>query len=230
MGWTGTVGEPGDIANYTAVFRLQQPAGAHPRKVVKRNRQPVSCAPCRARKLKCDRQQPCGACTKRSEDGACNFSPSAAPGTASAAAAPAVTNGGGPSAGKTGPSGRHEVQNRLHRLEEMVNGLVSHTAAKKKKSTAAGNGVASHTPESLQTAGSAGQEDSPAKDTSSQPEMPGAHLNTRDEEIQFIGTTNWAAVLESIRDIQGYLEGEHEEFPMLVTPEDQQCVAGSTLR
>lgn len=227
MGWTGTVGEPGDIANYTAVFRLQQPAGAHPRKVVKRNRQPVSCAPCRARKLKCDRQQPCGACMKRSEESACNFSSAPAMGTTASAppGAAAAANGSGPSAGKAGPSGRHEVQNRLQRLEEMVNGLVSHTAAKKKGATSS-DGVASNTPESLQNFGSTGQEESPPKDASSQPQMPGAHLSTGDEEIRFVGTTNWAAVLESIRDIQGYLEGEHEGLPILMTPEEQQCVAG----
>ncbi|EOO00357.1 putative fungal specific transcription factor domain-containing protein [Phaeoacremonium minimum UCRPA7] len=230
MGWTGTVGEPADITNYTAVFRLQQPGGAHPRKVVKRNRQPVSCAPCRARKLKCDRQQPCGACVKRSEEGACNFSSAAAaaaPGAA-ASAAPAATNGGSSSAGKAGPSGsgsRHEVQSRLQRLEEMVNGLVSHTAAKKKSTSSSSNGGASQTPESLQV-NSAGQEGSPAKDTSTEPQMPGAHLSTGDEEIRFVGTTNWAAVLESIRDIQGYLEGEHEGLPILMTPDEQQCVAG----
>lgn len=42
-------------------------------KVAKRNRQPVSCLPCRTRKLKCDRGHPCDACTKRGDDDSCVY-------------------------------------------------------------------------------------------------------------------------------------------------------------
>ncbi|TIB93999.1 hypothetical protein E3Q19_00647 [Wallemia mellicola] len=36
-----------------------------------RNRQALSCTECKRRKIKCDRQQPCGACTKRHEEHKC---------------------------------------------------------------------------------------------------------------------------------------------------------------
>lgn len=41
----------------------------------KRNRILLSCAPCRASKLKCDRQQPCGQCAKKDRSDACEYAP-----------------------------------------------------------------------------------------------------------------------------------------------------------
>ena len=64
-----------DIAQFTSVFRAQSLSDQH-RKVTKRNRQPVSCLACRARKLKCSRTLPCAACTKRGDGDACKFGPS----------------------------------------------------------------------------------------------------------------------------------------------------------
>ncbi|KAJ3546507.1 hypothetical protein NM208_g1972 [Fusarium decemcellulare] len=54
---------------YTAVFRTTQ------QRRIKRNRPTVSCSTCRTRKLKCDRQHPCGACQRRGEETACQFDP-----------------------------------------------------------------------------------------------------------------------------------------------------------
>jgi len=42
-----------------------------------RNRDPVSCQPCRARKVACDRQQPCGSCVKHKSPEKCNFTKTA---------------------------------------------------------------------------------------------------------------------------------------------------------
>ncbi|KAJ4220931.1 hypothetical protein NW759_007001 [Fusarium solani] len=58
-----------DLSKYTTTFRASQP------RRIKRNRQTVSCCNCRSRKLKCDREQPCGACRKRGEENACRFGP-----------------------------------------------------------------------------------------------------------------------------------------------------------
>ncbi|KXH66184.1 hypothetical protein CSAL01_05327 [Colletotrichum salicis] len=81
-----------DIAQFTSVFRAQSLSDGQ-RRVTKRNRQPVSCLTCRARKLRCDRALPCGACVRRGDEGACKFGPAAsasvsasAPGFASASA------------------------------------------------------------------------------------------------------------------------------------------------
>ncbi|KAG9258563.1 uncharacterized protein F5Z01DRAFT_202367 [Emericellopsis atlantica] len=47
------------------------------RKVEKRNRPPVSCEPCRTRRLKCDRSLPCESCSKRDKAASCHYAPNA---------------------------------------------------------------------------------------------------------------------------------------------------------
>ncbi|KXH63808.1 hypothetical protein CNYM01_02264 [Colletotrichum nymphaeae SA-01] len=86
-----------DITQFTSVFRAQSLSDGQ-RRVTKRNRQPVSCLACRARKLRCDRALPCGACVRRGDEGACKFG-AAAPASASTSAStsasvPASTPGG----------------------------------------------------------------------------------------------------------------------------------------
>ena len=86
------------IQPFTSVFR----AGGANR--IKRSRPPVSCRACQRRKSKCDRQRPCGACEKRNEGAQCHF--------------------GSHSAGNGGhEGGRHEIQARVNKLEELVRGL-----------------------------------------------------------------------------------------------------------
>ena len=94
-----------DISNFTGVFRANL-TGSN-RKVTKRNRQPISCASCRARKAKCDRQQPCGACTKRGDTSSCEYG------------AKAILPGP-----RSRDSAKSEAQIRLQRLEEMVSGII----------------------------------------------------------------------------------------------------------
>ncbi|KAG5291502.1 C6 transcription factor [Histoplasma ohiense] len=70
------------------------------RRVHKNPRVPLSCGPCRARKLKCNRQQPCHNCISRGHDDLCVFAN-----------------------GKTPRSNAMQTQGmecRLHRLEELV--------------------------------------------------------------------------------------------------------------
>ena len=86
-----------DVSQFTTVFRASEPPK------VKRNRQPISCIGCQKRKSRCDRRQPCSACEKRGEDGACLFGPA--------------------SASATGNFNRTEVQSRLTRLEQLVREL-----------------------------------------------------------------------------------------------------------
>src|ERR1700753_4058894 len=81
------------------------------RVIRKRNRIPLSCAPCRHRKLKCNRQQPCDNCIKRGDVGTCTY---AAP------AARKKSSISSPSA--TGPD---EMQNRIDRLENLVLSLMT---------------------------------------------------------------------------------------------------------
>ncbi|KAK7423525.1 hypothetical protein QQX98_000983 [Neonectria punicea] len=87
-----------NLAQFTNNFRVSKS------RRVKRNRQTVSCTTCRARKSRCDRQQPCGACEKRGDGAICRFDSSPR---------------GGPTTG-----GRREIQSRLRKLEDMVRGIL----------------------------------------------------------------------------------------------------------
>ncbi|KAL2876043.1 hypothetical protein SGCOL_008747 [Colletotrichum sp. CLE4] len=85
-----------DIAQFTSVFRAQSLSDGQ-RRVTKRNRQPVSCLACRARKLRCDRALPCGACVRRGDEGACKFGPAASVSASAPASAPASASASTPS-------------------------------------------------------------------------------------------------------------------------------------
>lgn len=80
------------------------------RVVRKRNRVPLSCYPCRQRKLKCDRSHPCSNCVKRegSDANACSY------------AAP-TSRKKGQNQGEPTPD---DMQNRIDRLEGLVLSLM----------------------------------------------------------------------------------------------------------
>ncbi|KAI9053864.1 hypothetical protein LZ554_002811 [Drepanopeziza brunnea f. sp. 'monogermtubi'] len=77
--------------------------------VRKRIRVPLSCAPCRHRKLKCNRSHPCESCIRRGDASSCSY------------AAP-VTRKKTQSRGASGPD---EMQNRIDRLEGLVLSLMT---------------------------------------------------------------------------------------------------------
>ncbi|SPO01808.1 uncharacterized protein DNG_04481 [Cephalotrichum gorgonifer] len=85
----------------TSVFRLYRTGDVD--KVAKRNRRPVSCHTCRARKLKCDRKQPCRSCIDRGNGETCAFD-------ASCAVKP-----------------RQEIELRLQQLEQTVREIPTNT-------------------------------------------------------------------------------------------------------
>lgn len=91
----------GDIAPYTTVFRVGE------RNKVTRNRQAISCWSCQRRKMKCDRQHPCGACERRGEADDCKFSAKAVGAN----------------------STRKEVQQRLNQLEALVKDLADRSSS-----------------------------------------------------------------------------------------------------
>lgn len=86
------------------------PDGHQFRVVRKRNRVPLSCAPCRHRKLKCNRGQPCDNCTKRGDTQSCNY------------AAPKNRKSAGANIANQSPD---DMQNRIDRLEGLVLSLMT---------------------------------------------------------------------------------------------------------
>ncbi|KIW63072.1 hypothetical protein PV04_09950 [Phialophora macrospora] len=85
-----------------------QQAGADP-KLRRRNRQPLSCGPCRLKKLKCDRGHPCETCVKRGNEAQCTYGKVSSAKALDAAA-------------KSAKRGR--AQERLGRLEQLVMQMV----------------------------------------------------------------------------------------------------------
>ncbi|KAF3762907.1 hypothetical protein M406DRAFT_264595 [Cryphonectria parasitica EP155] len=156
-----------DVADYTGVFRLTSTSEPH-RKVIRRNRQVVSCLPCRSRKLRCDRQQPCASCVKRHDEASCKFflwSPAAA-------------------------VQKSEVQARLQVLESLVSGLMHQDGA------------------------------SPGGD----PVVGSGHLSKEGNEVRFVGATSYEAVLDCIRDLQGFVDASTAATTsyLLLGPADQR--------
>lgn len=223
----------GDVSGYTGVFRLASPSDPH-RKVIKRNRQVVSCVPCRTRKLKCDRQQPCASCVRRGDEDSCRFFHAGGRG------------GGGGGGGGTGsdssrqdlgsedlvagvgrpehgPGGaallrkRREVQARLQRLESMVSGLIGGHDGERSLGARAGTGpgesVGSPAPSDDGSSRSTAQ--TSGLDTVSREDLgrDGGHLSRRGDDVRFVGATNYAAVLECIRDLQGFVDADVADGP-----------------
>ncbi|KAI1179186.1 fungal-specific transcription factor domain-containing protein [Nemania sp. FL0916] len=182
----------------TTVFRAQPTEGAQ-RKIQKRNRPPVSCLLCRTRKVKCDRQQPCERCIKSGEANFCEYAPRAArkPRGAEPRVQPEVR-------AKPEAVSKPVLQVRLQKLEEMVNGLVTSGA---------------FTEPSLNTPSSSDQrtEIDARSDLSSPPSLsaPSGSLpvGSRTGEGNYVGSTHWASILESIHDIQGILDAEADVHP-----------------
>lgn len=208
----------GDVSGYTGVFRLASPSDPH-RKVIKRNRQVVSCVPCRNRKLKCDRQQPCASCVRRHDEGSCRFFAGSGVGGAETGASSVSSPGraGGNSRGGhhhhvavgADPSRRREVQARLHMLENMVSGLISsHDQERGQERQAHAAAVAPK--EASPGEGSERSDDDTAQSTSQVTGASagggGGHLNRQGDEVRFVGAKNYAALLECIRDLQGYVD------------------------
>ncbi|EON62028.1 hypothetical protein W97_01247 [Coniosporium apollinis CBS 100218] len=84
------------------------------RVVRKRNRVPLSCAPCRHRKLKCDRGHPCDNCTKRGDASSCSY---ASPGNRKKS-----------QVSQSSSSSPGDMQNRIDRLENLVLSLMTNGA------------------------------------------------------------------------------------------------------
>ncbi|KUJ13323.1 uncharacterized protein LY89DRAFT_785050 [Mollisia scopiformis] len=106
-----------EMTNYTGVFRAV-PNLNDGRRLSKRNRQPVSCSTCRLKKLKCDRQKPCGSCSRGGHRATCDY----------------VTRG--ESRHKDKETSGSEANARLRRLEEMVQGLIQESGLAKQSTYA----------------------------------------------------------------------------------------------
>lgn len=97
------------VSNYTGVFRAITNT-EDGRRLSKRNRQPVSCSTCRLKKLKCDRQRPCGSCARGGYGASCDFVAREMPRR------------------EEKETSRSEANARLQKLEQMVHSFVQQSS------------------------------------------------------------------------------------------------------
>lgn len=200
-----------DISQFTSVFHTQ--TGSDSAKVTKRSRLTLSCVHCHARKLKCDRLQPCGACAKRGDQGSCKFVPRAGTGT-----------GNGTSASSSAPPGRRqEAHIRLHKLERMVEQLANTTGS----ITQPPPGAAPRNKRLSQEAtsdssGSGSGSGSVPEHAAYNPSaaVSAVSLSTRTDTV-YHGATHWAAFLDHIREIQVALDAETDISTAATSPVHQ---------
>jgi hypothetical protein len=212
-----------ELSAFTHVFRADVATAIRKPRINKRARRPVSCVPCRSRKLKCDRQHPvCGGCQRRRDAASCKWDlpPGAVfayPGTIGS-----TDDGGTPvRAPASNPGSKAEMQRRLQRLEEMISGLVGDG-----KAALGGSRQSLSSSGSPATTGTTAS--SPAQRSGFTAYNTGGHLSTSGTEMKFVGATHWAAVLESLHDIQGYLADADAEPGVDVEMGDEPARAPSS--
>ncbi|EAW20173.1 putative C6 transcription factor [Aspergillus fischeri NRRL 181] len=194
------------------------------RVIRKRNRVPLSCGPCRHRKLKCNRAHPCENCVKRGDASSCTYA------QASARRKNATQN--------SASSSPDDMQNRIDRLESLVLSLM--TNGSQSAGPAAAMAAISGTSSS---GGSLNQSHDIDLDdeTSNAPEESDTEQVTKSFGIMkvdnnksyYISDAHWASLLNDIAEVRNYFhtykkqyEEQAEKFKTTKLPSD---VPGSTL-
>ncbi|KAK8025003.1 hypothetical protein PG990_002826 [Apiospora arundinis] len=168
-----------------------------PRRLEKRNRPPVSCEPCRSRKLKCNRNLPCDTCTKRGKSSICVYAPNA-------------------SRNRPEHNKSRDMKDRLNALERLVSSFLageapartSPSAGSENNSTSSeGISIPVHTPLSERhgppTAPNIGISRS-SKEPSLSPETPNLQ-ETGDGQVNYIDPSHWLSILDDIKEVREHL-------------------------
>ncbi|KAI0015272.1 fungal-specific transcription factor domain-containing protein [Xylariomycetidae sp. FL0641] len=142
----------------------------------RRSRIPLSCDPCRARKLKCNREKPCQNCTARHEETACKFR-----GLHGETLPAARSDGRGESEG---------MRQRIDHLEELVTRLV---AERREPPSSTANIV--YTPESSESDVVASAPPAGACEAGGQTVMDGVHS-------VYLSGDDWYGVLQEINELK----------------------------
>ncbi|EMC93665.1 hypothetical protein BAUCODRAFT_53895, partial [Baudoinia panamericana UAMH 10762] len=181
------------------------------RVVRKRNRIPLSCAPCRHRKLKCNRGHPCDNCTKRGDTGACNY------------ATPGARKRSGANGANASPD---DMQNRIDRLEGLVLSLMTNGGAQPGAAAAAQAAITSSRSNSFST-GSDHRLDAEGADMIRE-EPDGVH-GEDDSEVDQVSKTigimkidngravfasdeHWYAILGEISEVKQYFKDHKDDY------------------
>jgi hypothetical protein len=180
------------------------------RVVRKRNRVPLSCAPCRHRKLKCNRGHPCDNCSKRGDIGACSY------------ASPSSRKKGGSNGANATPD---DMQNRIDRLEGLVLSLMTNggsqpgaTAAAQAVINSSRNNSLGPGPDLKLDANGAdmipeegeerGEDESEVGDLSQGIGI----MKMNDGKAVFASDAHWYAILGEISEVKKHYENHKEDY------------------
>ncbi|KAI0853649.1 hypothetical protein F5Y00DRAFT_250813 [Daldinia vernicosa] len=163
------------------------------KKVEKRNRPPVSCEPCRTRKLKCNRGSPCDSCIRRDKASLCNYAANAS---------------------RSEPSNNRprDLKDRLNTLENLVSSLLSGDAVVQPGLTTrrelftkdAEDIISPARPCNKPTDHDSGFTSQNAGEDALTPETP--HLQeTADGQVNYIDPSHWLSILDDIKEVREHL-------------------------
>ncbi|KAJ5117270.1 hypothetical protein N7526_011379 [Penicillium atrosanguineum] len=196
------------------------------RVVRKRNRVPLSCAPCRHRKLKCNRTHPCENCVKRGDASSCSYAQ--------------VTTRKKSSPQQTTPTSPDDMQNRIDRLEGLVLSLMTNgnqsagpaaaLAAISADSSAGGStGLSNEIDIDVDEDGEGGPEES---DTEQVTKSFGV-MKMDNNKSYYISEAHWASVLNDISEVRNFFSTHKKQFEeqaeKVKAARPQTDVPGSTL-
>ncbi|KAJ5475276.1 hypothetical protein N7539_008342, partial [Penicillium diatomitis] len=183
-------------------------AGAHSpdfRVIRKRNRVPLSCAPCRHRKLKCNRSHPCENCVKRGDAASCSYAQ--------------ASNRKKTSPQQTALTSPDDMQNRIDRLEGLVLSLMTNG----NQSSGPAAALAAISGES--SAGSTrlsneidvddmdnGNEGNPEESDTEQVTKSFGVMKMDSGKSYYLSEAHWASVLHDIAEVRNFFTTHKKQF------------------
>ncbi|KAJ6015347.1 hypothetical protein N7540_009938 [Penicillium herquei] len=197
------------------------------RVIRKRNRVPLSCAPCRHRKLKCNRSNPCENCVKRGDANSCSY---------------AQTNSRKKnSQQQAAPTSPDDMQNRIDRLEGLVLSLMTNG------NQAAGPAAAMAAISGESSVGSTRLSNDLDLDLDLDDDIPEGAEESDTEQVTksfgvmkvdnnksyYISPAHWASVLNDITEVRNFFSTHkkqlEEQVEKINASRPQTDVPGSTL-
>ncbi|EPS31528.1 hypothetical protein PDE_06483 [Penicillium oxalicum 114-2] len=182
--------------------------GAHSpdfRVIRKRNRVPLSCAPCRNRKLKCNRAHPCENCIKRGDAASCSYAQ--------------ASNRKKSSPQQKTLTSPDDMQNRIDRLEGLVLSLMTNG------NQAAGPAAAMAALSGESSAGSTGlsneidvddmensNEGNPEESDTEQVTKSFGVMKMDSGKSYYLSEAHWASILHDIAEVRNFFATHKKQF------------------
>lgn len=191
---------------------MSKPQRKHGRK----QRVPLSCEPCRSRKLKCNREQPCQNCSVRDNRKGCIY----------------LGPEGGPASNSTlKPAQAEGMQSRIDRLEALVTALVAQGQDPSGNATSYANSGSSEVSSSELDSSAFRAPSAPERHTPPYDEIEhGVGVMKVDGKASmYKGTTHWYDVLQELNEIKSFWSEVQENPGLSLEPSYSDAIDGPSL-